>query len=278
MHRRHHQGKKPKNNKRGKKNNIVRKDYIVPGQNAVSRQIGVPDTQVGRFLYSELPNLQFNAALQVADIYYAMNTMATVRAGNAAIPFWEEMARSYARYTVLNSQITVKVQNRELVNSIVVCVFPTITNSAISTATQYATVASLPGAKQFLLQCTSGGMSTHTFRLRMNLVKMVGAQYLQQDQWSGLATLGTGGCQNADPTSFVYWGLAFYNPTGNNTLTSGGITVQTEIRNRVLLNEPLRTIASDLVRDPQNPNSRLVRTRSLESFHGSYVVSPLTRT
>jgi len=123
----------------------------------------------------------------------------------------------------------------------------------------------LPGAKQFLLQCASGGMSTHTFNLSMNLTKMIGAQYLQQDQWAGLAVVGTGGCENADPTSLVYWGVAFYNPTGNNTLTSGGITMQAEIRTRVLLTEPLRTVASDLMaRDPNNPNCRMVRRNSLE--------------
>lgn len=253
-----------RNKGRPHKGNIVRKDIIVPGENAVTRSVGVADTLVGRFLYSELPYVTFNVALQVAEVYYAMNTMTSIRLGNAAIPFWEEVGKSYARYQVLSSHIRVRVQNRELVNSIVVCVYPTLLNSAISTATQYATVASLPGAKQYLLQSSSGGMSTHTFNLRMDLTRMIGAQSLQQDQWAGLATIGTGGCENADPTNFVYWGLAFYNPTGNNTLTSGGITVQTELRFRVLLTEPLRTLASDLKRDPRNPNCRLVKKNSLE--------------
>lgn len=228
----------------GRKNKgIVRKPYA--GQVKHLGEVGVEDCLVQPFVYRELPTLRFNTAAQVGAIYYYANSMYEMLVGTtAAIPFWAAITRNYERYLVLHSRIVVNVQNRETVNSIAICVFPCTVNTAIASGANFTSLQSLPGAKTYILQGATGGMSTHTFRLGISLPRIVGEQYEEQDQWAGVSsTAGAGTPTN--PTAFVYWGIAYYNPSGNNTLTTGGITCQVSITNKVRLNKPVRGINSD---------------------------------
>ncbi len=230
-------------NRRGRGKHVVSKPYIGSVRN--SNEVGVIDTIVQPYVYRELPGLMFNTAAQVGSNYYYSNSMQQFSVGNnATVPFWELQALMYERYIVMHSRITVEVQNRETVNSICVCVFPSTNNLAVTTAAIFTSLQSLPGAKTFILQAATGGMSTHTFRLGCSLPRFVGEQYEEQDQWAGVGVAGAT-CVNASPTAGMYWGIAYYNPTGNNTATTGGITAQVSITNKVRLNKPLRGANSD---------------------------------
>ncbi len=241
QHYKRNANKKVYRRKRGAK--IVRKPYI--GSVRTSREVGVIDTIEQPFVYRELPGLMFNTAAQVGGNYYYSNSMQQFSVGNnATVPFWELQSLMYERYIVMHSRIVVEVQNRETTNSICVCVFPSTNNLAVTTAAIFTSLQSLPGAKTFILQAASGGMSTHTFRLGCSLPRFVGEQYEEQDQWAGVGAAGSS-CTNASPTAGMYWGIAYYNPTGNNTATTGGITAQVSITNKVRLNKPVRSVNSD---------------------------------
>jgi len=252
---------------RNKRQRIPRESVLIrtPGQNMIVKPMGIPDTTLGNFTYNEIPAYRFNTAVATDSLYYNINSLAIVRVGGAAalVPFWDEVARSYYRYLVLSSVIIVKVRNRELVNDVTVTVFPSTNNDAVVTAADYSRVSSLPGAKTAMLQAATGGQSCHTFRLKMTLARMVGSQYLQQDQYAGVSALGSGAsCKDITPTTLLRWGISFYNPN-DNTLTTGGITCQVTLIQRALLTEPMRDLGSDAVmRDPNDPNAKLIRQSS----------------
>jgi len=209
----------------------------------VQRELGISSSYIAPYKYSELPTLRFNTAVQLGSIFYRMNDMLEVFDGTfntRQFPFYIHLAKNYLKSWVLTSSIEVIVQNREAVNSLTIIVFPSIDNTAVTTSPNFIEYASLPGAKKVTLQASTGGMSTHRFLLYSNLKKMFGDQYLMQDQYANLGTAATGGI-SAAVTVPSYWGIAYYNATGANTITTGGITCEVTIRNSVQFFEPNRS-------------------------------------
>lgn len=218
-------------------------------QTLVQKQEGVVLSLIAPFKYSELPTLQFNTAAQFGSIFYRMNDLFKVNDGAAnakPVPYFVNTSQNYAKAWVLSSSIEVLVQNREAVNSISVCVFPALSKTAVASANNFLEYCSLPGSKRVTLQASTGGMSTHKFVLYSKMSKMWGPQFIEQDQYAMLLTSPPDGPGLTSPTSLAYWGIAYYNASGNNTLTSGGLTVEVTLRYKVQFFDPLRTI-SDVV-------------------------------
>lgn len=243
----------------------VRRHPTNTSQAIVLRSVGTPNVLIAPYRYSEAPTLRFNTAIVQGAVFYRMNDMTTFfdTGGTVSVDFWAEVARMYQLCLVLSSFIEVRVQNRELVNSISVAVFPATDTSVPASATDYKTLASLPGAQRVTLQCSTGGMSTHIFKLRIKGTAMFGPDYKTDLNYCNTCVTNTSlGISPSSPTLKGYWGIAFYNASGANTLTSGGITAEVTITNRVRLSQPARNLVPDnlllLNREPAVDREKLV--------------------
>jgi len=242
-------GKKRIHNKAGNASNksmsVVRVSKV---QTLIQTQEGVVESLIAPFKVSELPTLRFNTAAQFGSLFYRMNDLFKYNDGATnfkAVPYFVNTVQNYEKAWVISSSIEVLVQNREPVNSISVCVFPATSNTPVTTSGNFLEYASLPKSKRVTLSPSTGAMSTHKFLLHARLSQIYGPQYVEQDQYAMLPAV-TDGPAGTSPSVLAFWGIAYFNATGNNTLTTGGLTVEVTLRYRVQFFDPLRTV-SDVV-------------------------------
>jgi len=215
------------------------------------------------YAYSEDQRNVFNTAVVANSIYWRMNSMYIIQDGGSAaiIPDWSNpgsigLSGNYRRYRVLKSSIEVRIRNRELVNALEVILFPTDSNAAITTAALFSWRASQPYVIRRQLGPAGASDAKATMRMSFCPSKFVGAQYHDQDQYSGPLS-GTGQSLSTDPAVLFYWGLAFYN-VNTNTVTTGGALVNMTIYNRVLVYEVNRDANSASLYDMKLVDGALV--------------------
>jgi hypothetical protein len=233
-----------------KKNKRIKGSYAKyfqqsPDRNRVviSKGIGVPDRIVQLYRYLEPAANRFNTAVPAGSISYNMNSMDVVFTGSgtqASIPYFSTggISMSYERYRVIRSTIEVEFGSRETVNYQGVVVWPSTVQPNVNNSGDWGSVASAAGAKKFMLGPLSGGPNKHKIICTCDPQKLVGPEYLQQDEYAGTITQPTTLGIN-DPTTLIYWGVAFHN-VNVNTVTTGGIVCQVTIMNLVELFEPRR--------------------------------------
>jgi hypothetical protein len=201
----------------------------------------LPDEFKQDILYSEAMRTVFIVAETNNTLFYNMNAAGTLQTGGspAIIAGWQTaggapqgMLSNYRRYRVLKSYISIKVRNREATNPIDVILYPTQVNTAITTPAEFSYKASQPYVIRRQLGPVGASDAKAVLSMKFSPSKFYPAEYHTQDEYSG--SVSTGGIVN--PSTLIYWAIAFYNPSLN-TVTTGGLKIWTNIAQRVLVYE-----------------------------------------
>jgi len=242
--------KRGKHAKRGKGRGAKRGGDIGAANSAMSLghlsisksgAIGVSDILRRPFMTVDFTRHVFNSATNLGGYIYSMNdlVLTNVTAG-VGIPtgYFGDVGRSYMVARVLKSRIIVDISNLELVNPLTVCIAPVSDMTTPSTALNFSDLCAIKGAKYRQFGAQNGGRSTGTLSVSCNLIKYIGEQYVQQDEYAMLVPANaTAPGTFQTPTYPLYWMIAFYNANGNNTVTTGGLDIFVRLRNVVEFND-----------------------------------------
>jgi len=244
------------------KHNVKKNRANIAGnKNRKTRKVNVRNREVTSFLPKIFPDrlVQTFVALQAATNTYAtasaglgtafyMTSMFEFSSGvTANFEYFANMKSSYVRYRVLRSSIEIKVASREAVNYQHFVLVPAAPGSAApATQATWEAYAQNPFAKTFTLAPRLTAGCFHTIRHEFDPVKIVGREYLDQDEYSGLTTT---------PTTPLIWMFGLWN-FNSNTVTTGGVELEVKITNKCELFELDRTNSKTVVAyDPENQQS-----------------------
>jgi hypothetical protein len=264
-----HSGKNDR--KSGNKNGIVIRNGRKPRNGNNPRDIyrvsinetGLADEIKQKYMYAEIPTLRFNTAVNFGSINYIMSGMDILFDGGstAVIPYWtnEGLVDHYRKYRVVFSSIKVEAQNREAVNPIYLLLTPATSSSpsvqtapVVTSAAAFTELQSYSHTKLALIAPVGSGPNTVVLRDSMAPAKLFGEQYHEQDEYSGTITSSS---QIVNPTRYAYWNISYFNPAGNNTAVTGGLSCRVTLKQTVLLYEVERdTQSSAFFRSREHPN------------------------
>jgi hypothetical protein len=208
-----------------------------------TRGLVIPDQFEQTFLYAEQQRNIFNTASTTGSETWAFTDLNAFRTGvsptqisgfcngGGAIGDGARMRR----YRVLDVDFIVRVQNREAVNPITLCLHPAQVLPAVSSAAEFQWLMEQASSVVKTVGPLSSGKSTQVMRMKYNPEKFYGEQYHEQDEYSG----GISGGIIGSPATPVYMGLSFHN-TNVNTLTTGGLVLTISAKIRVLFFQPDR--------------------------------------
>jgi hypothetical protein len=211
----------------------------------------VPDELRCEIDFTMIPTVYFNSVANAGSVSFYANSLFQITSGVTGITaYGTGKFDDYEKYRVETSQITITMGSKEAVNCQHYFLTPTLTNSAI-TVSDWDEYSNLPYSKRTILGPYVSGQMITALSQTNNLSKFVGPHYKQQDEYAGTVASGT----PANPATLVYWILAYYNPQ-NNTLTTGGITLQVHMKQHVVFYQPIRSIASTMKKQVDRSHSR----------------------
>ncbi len=233
---------KPKRSKQQRKlreSNFYRdgnKHHVMSLRHPMSQVL--PDTLRVEIPFTTPVAAYFNASTSAGEYAVYANSLNNISASLLGLRVYGGYDTQYKRYRVENSTIEVKITSRESAKSQFLLLTPSLDPTAITTLGTFATYQNLPWTKRSVIGPYVSGPSITTLTQSIDLEKFVGPHYRQQDEYAGQV-----GNLYTDPTTLVYWKIAFANPDLN-TLTTGGVSMLITLRQVVTLYEPIRSSAA----------------------------------
>jgi len=182
----------------------------------------------------------FNLGLASGSLLLYANSLLNMSATTLGIPYYAQgPGENYAKYRVERSSITITFSSRETVKNQFLLLTPTLTPTPLIPST-YSNYTMLPWTKTTILGPISSGQSVVALSQEIDLKKLVGNHYTEQDEYAG--TINTSH-SFLDPATLIYWHVAYLNPD-TNTITTGGLSAQISIEQDVTFYQPRRDIDS----------------------------------